>query len=154
MKQIESILVATDFSECSQLALRAACELAGKLGATVDALHVWEMPAFVSPDLVVASAGTDTETLLAHTRARADLAIGNLLKEAEGAGLKLRHGRSEQGDPAETVVRIAEEGGYGLLVVGTHGRTGLARLFLGSVAEKIVRASRTPVLILRAESGG
>ncbi|MCC6215990.1 MAG: universal stress protein [Polyangiaceae bacterium] len=154
MKQIESILVATDFSECSQLALRAACELGSKLGATVDVVHVWEMPAFVAPDLVVASAGTDTETLLAHTRARADLAIGNLLKEAEGAGLKLHHGRAEQGDPSETVVRLAEEGGYGLVVVGTHGRTGLARLFLGSVAEKIVRASRTPVLIIRAEGGG
>lgn len=154
MKQIESILVATDFSECSSAALRAAVELGTKLGAAIDVVHVWEMPAFVSPDLVVASAGTDTETLLAHTRARADLAIGNLLKESEAAGMKLRHGRSEQGDPAETVVRLGDEGGYGLVVVGTHGRTGLARLFLGSVAEKIVRASKTPVLIIRAEDRG
>jgi nucleotide-binding universal stress UspA family protein len=56
----------------------------------------------------------------------------------------------EEGDPADQILRVAQEGGYDLVVMGTHGRTGLGRLLMGSVAEKVMRKAPCPVLVAKA----
>jgi nucleotide-binding universal stress UspA family protein len=58
--------------------------------------------------------------------------------------------RLEEGDPVEAILRVAEEIGADLIVMGTHGRTGLSRLFMGSVAEQVLRRAPCPVLTLKS----
>lgn len=144
------ILVAVDFSDASLAALDLAGSLAKAVGGTLDLLHVWEVPAFLPPDVLVASAGADTATLVALVKDRADEEMRRLRGRAEDAGLPVSEARTEPGYPGTVIPDRAKEGGYDLVVVGTHGRTGLGRLLLGSVAEKVVRHCAVPVLVARS----
>ena len=148
MISLQRILVPVDFSECSRAALDHAALLAKSFGAKIDLLYVWEAPAFVAPEAMVGAAGT-TQTLsqLAGDQARA--AMDEFATKARGSGIEVTSTRVEQGDPARTIVEVAERDGYGLIAMGTHGRAGFAHLLLGSVAEKVVRRSTCPVLTVR-----
>jgi nucleotide-binding universal stress UspA family protein len=136
MLPIRTILHATDFSDSSNYALEAARALARDYHAHLIALHVEPPPTmvytdgFIPPDL-----GRRDEF------ARAELERLPLPEEAER--------RFEEGDPADAIVRAAEETHADLLVLGTHGRTGLGRLLMGSVAEKVMRKAPCPVLTVR-----
>lgn len=144
---IHRILVPTDFSEHSQRAAEYALSLAERMGASVDFLHVWEPPAHLEPETLILVPG-DLETSMEV----AGLAqAGRLLHAWAGryqsgpvpVGVQL-----ERGPAADTIVRFAQ-GGYDLVVMGTHGRTGLARLFMGSVAQKVAARASCPVLTVQ-----
>lgn len=144
MKEIRTIVCPVDFSPGSEGATEYAISLAQKLGATVHLLHVYPLGTFVGPDggLVI------TPQMITQLSEQSLAALRKLAAPYEQAGRTVEvHVRD--GAPAEEAVRFAEEKGADLLVVGTHGRTGLSRMLLGSVAERIVRTSPIPVLTVR-----
>lgn len=139
------ILVPTDFSEGSQHALHFATDLARTLDGEVVLLHVYELPSFVLPDGSVILSSPQTHAALID-------GIQHQLAAAEAEAKRTHVAvtvRSEQGPPAKTILRILKEQPWYLVVMGTHGRSGIGRLLLGSVTEEIVRASEVPVLTLR-----
>ncbi len=139
MLPIEKILHPTDFSDRSANALTLACALARDYGARVIVLHVAVPPTVVYGEGVVP---VDPETLVYEERDRLErLAIPD-------AGLRLER-RFEEGEPAEQILRVAHEVGADLIVMGTHGRTGITRLLMGSVAEQVVRKAPCPVLTVK-----
>jgi nucleotide-binding universal stress UspA family protein len=146
MNTIRRILVPVDFSECSLAAFDYAAEIGRRFEAEVDVLHVWEAPRFVPADVVVA-AHANSLMELARTTAERDLA--SFVADATRRGKPVHDSRSESGYPFEVIVNAAKSGNYDLIVLGTHGRTGLARALIGSVAERVVRHAPCPVLTVR-----
>jgi nucleotide-binding universal stress UspA family protein len=143
--KIARILVPVDYSECSQSALTAAGFVAAAFGATLDVIHIWDRPSYVSEELTVRGEG-EVRTLLDMIRENAETEMRDFLaKAALPASIPLSH-RLVSGNPAATVLHELRQGHHDLLVVGTHGRTGLRHLMLGSVAETLVRLSPIPVL--------
>ena len=143
MFTVRKILHPTDFSPSSELAFEAACALARDRGAELVVLHVVEVPLSVPSGVMTAPpapiAEADRGAALAKLRA---------IKPADGM-LQVHH-RLEMGDVAQAILSVAKEIAADLIVLGTHGRTGLSRLLMGSVAEKVVRSASCPVLTLRA----
>jgi nucleotide-binding universal stress UspA family protein len=129
----------TDFSYYSGSALEFACALARDYKARLVLLHVGARPTVVFGEGVVPPA---PELFEQEARQRLEqLAVpetGNRIDR-----------RLEQGDPAAEILRVAGEECAELIVMGTHGRSGLSRLLLGSVAESVVRDACCPVLVVR-----
>jgi nucleotide-binding universal stress UspA family protein len=133
------ILVATDFSDCARRALDLGFRLASDVGATVAVVHVIDRP-FLPRDNEAAAELLD----LSHDlEERSRKALRAELGGREGEAL-VADGRA-----AEQIGRLARERASSLVVVGTHGRSGIADALIGSVAEKVVRSCRTPVLVVR-----
>ncbi len=138
------ICCAVDFSEPSWIAMEQAADLASRLRAELTLVYV-QVPqpqgtsdvAAVSRSLAEADARQAEETLEVW---RSDA--------EERAALPVR-ARVLLGDPPLEIARFAGEEGYDVVVLGTHGRTGLSRLLLGSVAEKVLRRAPVPVLVVR-----
>jgi nucleotide-binding universal stress UspA family protein len=151
MSTFKRILVPVDFSACSRAALDQAYSLAEQFGGTINVLHVWNPPLYVGPDVGL-SFGETGQTLWDFARAAAGRDMEQFLAEFQKRGPVKITPRLEQGSPHERILSIANSGKCDLIVIGTHGRTGLSHLFLGSVAERVVRHSRCPVLTVRAES--
>jgi nucleotide-binding universal stress UspA family protein len=103
----------------------------------------------VIPEVTVQLPGEMRQTLADFARSEAGKEMAQFLAELQGQGEVEIRGRLESGDPTEIVLGLAEREGYDLIVMGTHGRTGLSHLFLGSVAEKVVRRALCPVLTIR-----
>ncbi|HEX6767199.1 MAG TPA: universal stress protein [Polyangiaceae bacterium] len=140
-----NVLVPVDYSNCSLTALRAAADLAAAVGARLDVVHVWDRPLYVSETAKVNVRG--------HSRSLIEMIAENAEREMEAfldeAGLPASvavTSRLLSGEPARTLLAELAKGNHELVVVGTHGRTGLAHVLLGSVAEKLVRLSPVPVL--------
>ncbi|MDQ3917904.1 MAG: universal stress protein [Acidobacteriota bacterium] len=144
---VRSILLPTDFSECARRAVPFAAELARLLGARVICLHV------VEPVVPPVGWAPTAETLPAATD------FGEQLGEAAGRELPAFSGGEEfeglevedvvvRGEPAAEIVRAARERGAGLIVISSHGRTGLGRILFGSTAESVVRHAHCPVLVV------
>jgi nucleotide-binding universal stress UspA family protein len=148
MEKLQKILVPTDFSTCSEAALERAAELAKSFGATIDLLHVWEAPAYIAPEAMVGAAG-GSQTLADLVKHEAESEMKKFVAGAQKKGIAIHDARIEHGPPARVVVEEAKRGDYDMIAVGTHGRTGLPHLLLGSVAEKIVRRADRPVLTVR-----
>jgi nucleotide-binding universal stress UspA family protein len=146
MTELRRILVPVDFSACSRAALDYASFLAQRLGATVDVVHVWDAPPYLGPEVLLHIPGETRLTLAQFAGARAQRDLEHFLASVEHPGVV--KGRVETGDPCDTILRLAAEG-YDLIVMGTHGRSGLAHVLLGSVAEKVVRRAPCPVLTIR-----
>jgi nucleotide-binding universal stress UspA family protein len=143
---IKSILVPVDYSEYSRTALSGAAAFAEAFGASIDVVHVWDRPQYVSETVVVHGAGGETRSLIDMIRENAELEMETFLSGVKvPANVRLSH-RLLSGEPTSTLLREIKERGYDLVVVGTHGRTGFSHLLLGSVAEKLVRLSPVPVL--------
>jgi nucleotide-binding universal stress UspA family protein len=144
----KKICCAIDFSESSRLALEQAAELAGGVGAELTLVHVHTPPSHAAVDVLTGApegasvAARELEKLLTGWRADAERVSGRAARIALLSG-----------DPAEQIVRFARESGSDLVVVGTHGRRGLRRLVLGSVAERVLRAAPCPVLAARPTEG-
>jgi universal stress protein A len=146
------ILIAVDFSESSRAALLAAAELAACFGGSLELLHVWQPPP-LRADLMV-WAETDGTPLRQYGRARAERELQRFV-ESLAPGLRSElHSSVVEGDPAGVILEHAASGRYDLLAVGTHGPTGLEHVLVGSIAEKIVRAARCPVLTVRRLAAG
>ena len=146
MNTIRRILAPVDFSECSLAAFDFAVELGRRFEAEVDVLHVWEAPTFVPAEVVVAAHASSLMEL-ARTSAERDLAT--FVSNAARRGKPVHDSRSEPGHPVEVITNAAKSGSYDLIVLGTHGRTGLSRALIGSVAERVVRHAPCPVLTVR-----
>jgi universal stress protein A len=141
---VKRIVIATDFAESAEQALEYATELARTQGAELILLHVYvELPPY--PE--VASA----QVVAIHEEQRrwVEAALDERARRARGAGLLARP-LVRTGSPATMIARTAEEEGADMVVVGTHGRSGLDRLLLGSVAERVVRLAPCPVLVVKS----
>src|SRR5262249_35209169 len=140
MFAVHTILYPTDFSEHSRHALGPACALARDYGARVVVLHVTAVPAIVFAEGVVPP---NPEELRAAAREQLDRL------EMPGGDVRAER-RLEEGDATTEILRAAQETHADLIVMGTHGRTGLGRLLMGSVAEAVVRKAPCSALTLTA----
>jgi nucleotide-binding universal stress UspA family protein len=147
MDPIRRILVAVDFSPHSRVALDYAATLADAFGATVEVLHVWEPPLMEPPGPIVAEAQV---TLWEMLQRNAETALAEFVAQASERGVRVSSSRALVGSPARAILDEAERSGANLIVVGSHGRTGLSRALLGSVAERVVRHAHCPVLCVRS----
>ena len=139
----QSILVPVDYSEPSRRALELALSLAGDAQITV--VHVWDRPAYVGEE-VVAHADGSRRSLSELIRSNAERDMTEFLARVlVPAGKSLKH-HLVSGDPVSAIIAEASKPGYDVLVDGTHGRTGMTKLLLGSVTEKLIRLSPIPVL--------
>jgi nucleotide-binding universal stress UspA family protein len=146
---ISAILVPVDYSECSGAALTFAAELAARLGASIDVIHVWDRPLYVSESVRVEHQN-QSRSLIELIRENAEADMNDFLaKIPVPPGVRVSH-RVLSGNPAGRVLEELRTGRHELLIVGTHGRTGVRHLLLGSVAEKLVRLSPVPVLTVPA----
>jgi nucleotide-binding universal stress UspA family protein len=142
---ISQILVPVDYSDCSRAALAFASVIAEKVGASLDVVHVWDRPTYVSESTRVQHEG-ESRSLIDMIRDNAEAEMSDFLATTPfPATIRLSH-RVLSGNPAARVLEELRRGQHQLLVVGTHGRTGLRHLLLGSVAEKLVRLAPVPVL--------
>src|SRR5215831_9142763 len=148
MQPFKHILAATDLSEPSQKAVRLATQLARNFKASLTVVHVFEYPrALYSPAALYA--GDLVEPVLEEVEATMAQTLRSISRDIPQASAKIR-----QGVPYEQILAAAKESGADLIVMGTRGRTGIAHVMLGSVAEKVVRLSRVPVLTVRQPQGG
>jgi nucleotide-binding universal stress UspA family protein len=145
MTPIKKILVPTDFSVHSAEATAWAADLARRYDASVTLIHVYQPVSMALPEGYVLMSAN---------------ALADLLSELDGALAKAKEDMAAteritpetmllQGVPFAEIVQFAREGSYDLVVMGTHGRTGLRHALLGSVAEKVVRKAHCPVLTIR-----
>jgi len=139
----QRVLVATDFSSGSESALRVATRLAKLADAELVIAHAWEVPTALGTEL---PAPSDTVTELRNDALQG---IDAARRQAEALGASRVSTMILEGEPSNAVVGAAADGLFDLVVVGTHGRTGLTRVLLGSIAEKIVRRSSCSVLVVR-----
>lgn len=138
-----TILVPTDFSTASDAALPHAEAVAKQQSASLLILHVEEPPlAYGGGELYYGLPEPDSDRLLEMLEA---------VKPSDPA-VPFTH-RLTIGDPAGEIVRIATEEGVEMIVMGTHGRTGVSRMLMGSVAEAVVRRAPCPVLVYRTAAG-
>lgn len=150
MEDIRRILVPVDFSDCSRAALEAAAGLARRHGAAVEVLHVHDAPwtpdavkvrtedgRELHPDeyLAVESERQLTE-LIELTPALADVEHGTAVRRGVAYEVILTRARAIEAD---------------LIVMGTHGRTGLRHLLMGSTSEKVMQGAPCPLLVVRDE---
>ncbi len=144
--RLTRILVPVDFSEPSLNALAYACGLAKRFGATLTVLHVVEPVYVAEPYMGVAP---EVGRFLDEEIRNAKTILTRIEADRRKQGLRVRS-LVVAGPPALLIVDTARDTGADLIVMGTHGRTGLAHAFIGSVAEKVVRTARCPVLTVRA----
>ena len=144
---IQRILVPIDFSGCSTAAVEYAAFLAASFGASLELLHVLEPRLAVTGEAVIIDPGYPAETLAEHARRIAAEELEHVAARLARRGLAVRTGL-ENGTAWERIVRAAETRAE-LVVMGTHGRTGLSRFLLGSVTDKVVQRSPVPVLTIR-----
>ena len=142
----QNILVPVDGSETSYAAVAQAAELAKAFGGKITVVQVLALDPYIAAEYISA---TQTNDLIERART-------SVLKTLEEAATKLR----EQGIPVEAkllegqvvhreIIREAETSKADLIVIGSHGRTGLKRLFLGSVAQSVLGEAHIPVLVVR-----
>lgn len=148
----KKLLVPHDFSPCAERALHLATELARLHHAEIALLHVSELPANLSRDSLVqpARAGAAV-TADSFTTQGALKLLDELAKPLRAGGLSVVT-RAVTGDITDEILDAVKAMKSDVLVVGTHGRSGLAHLLSGSVAEKIVRRASVPVITVRTES--
>lgn len=144
---IQRILFPTDFSEPALEAQQYALALAERVGAELHVLHVVPLPVtypeIASPYAVLES-DTDVQLEAANER------LSKLIDPALAGKLSIRRS-AVVGVAVDEILKYAEAQQIDLIVVGTHGHTGLSRLLIGSVAEKVVRLSKCPVLTVHPQ---
>jgi universal stress protein A len=136
----KNILVPTDFSEGADAAANYAFELAAKLGAKVHLLHAYMIPVFPEDGGVMRQLMAETHSLSEKSLKE----IADKHKNAGTSGTVL----TKVGDPRDQILQSALELKADLIVMGTHGRRGIKRMFMGSVAESVVRTAPCAVLVV------
>jgi nucleotide-binding universal stress UspA family protein len=144
MKLPRSILVPVDFSEFSVHALDYALALAGKLDAKIHLLNVLGLPSIGVSELGVGLAASVIDDMVKSNQAELDKLANARRKTSRIGDVMLR-----TGDARDLILRACEEVHADLIVMGTHGRRGIRRALLGSVAESVVRTAPCPVLTIR-----
>ncbi len=144
MYMIRNILVPTDFSDFSTAAIEHASSLALLYGAKMHLVHVIDtVPVFGAPNLAL-TAEPMAGVLEANAQEEMRKFVYWKLKNSTNLEQIILHG-----DPCQEVVNYSQQHEIDLIVIATHGRTGLAHMLMGSVAEKIVRLSSVPVLAVK-----
>lgn len=138
----KNILVPTDFSEGAEEALTYACELASRLDATIHLVNVVGIPALGVPEMGVALTATVIDQLIADNQKALEIA-------GDKCAARIGETILKTGDARDSINAAAKEVKADLIVMGTHGRRGVSRVLLGSVAESVVRTSSCPVLTIR-----
>jgi nucleotide-binding universal stress UspA family protein len=134
-----------DFSDASRAAMEVAADLARRSGADLVLLHAYPIPGYTFPD----------GSVVASPKMMQDLAdqAERHLQEWRGDAAKIAGSpvttQKAIGEPAAEIVAFARSAGVDLVVVGTHGRTGIEHALMGSVAERVVRRAHCPVLTVR-----
>jgi len=146
--EIRQILAPTDFSEYSKQAIVSAYELAQTFGAKLILLHVVELPVYPVEAFLPSAVGT---TLLDDLERQARLHLAQLLPKAEHAKVEVMC-LIAVGTPYYKIIEVANAKKVDLIVMATHGRTGLSHLVMGSVAERVLRMAPCPVLTIRPTS--
>jgi universal stress protein A len=140
----KKILCPIDFDNNSIAALRYARDLAKQQDATLYVVHVFFVP--------LASPGFPLEPYAVVSEEPSKLQLEKIAREHLD-GIVRYELAIRSGKPAETINQAAEDFDVDLIVMATHGRTGVTRLFLGSVAEHVLRASKRPVITIRPKDG-
>lgn len=144
MNDFKRILIPTDGSENTKAAITQGLELARVMGSEVTALYVVDQASFVNfpMDATVVS-------IYSLLEKEGKDAVDYVVNEGQKLGVNVTP-KVVEGSPAKKIVDEAEN--YDLVVMGTLGRTGISKLLLGSVAERVVRFAPCPVLVVRAET--
>lgn len=140
------ILVPTDFSETAHHGVLYAADLARKVGAKLHLLHVYLIPTPPAGGAGASAFFDENEEAVAD---RLQLVAQDIQKSGVSVGTTVT-----TGDPSRAIVQAADEVGADLIVIGTHGRRGVQRLLLGSVAETVLRHAHCPVLAVRLPNQG
>ena len=143
--EIRHLLVPTDFSEGSKQALEYAVGLAQACGAKLTLLYVVELPSYVTDGHTPAHL---TMALRDHLQASAQRELASLPPDGSGTPVEVAR-QVVVGVPHQQIVEAAAAERVDWIVMATHGRTGLSHLFMGSVAERVLRTAPCPVLTLR-----
>ena len=106
------------------------------------------MPQFLPPD-TLGIAGSQAPELISLVQGNAETELRELVQDAEREGISIRRARAEPGMAAQVILDAVEHDGYDMVVMGTQGRSGLAHVLLGSVAERVVRHAGCPVMTVR-----
>jgi len=146
MNAPKQILVPVDFSPYSEHALDYALTLARQLEATVHLVNVVGIPMTGAPEIGMAFTATLLDQMTVDNQGALDK-----LAASRRSVAKLGKAIVRLGDPRDAILQTAEELGADLIVMGTHGRRGISRALLGSVAEMVVRTSPVPVLTVRGK---
>ena len=145
MKTPRIVLVPIDFSDASNAALEYAVELVEGSDAKIYVLHTFEIPLVGLPDGVIAATAEVTSRVVNAAQG----ALDDVVARHRDRRVKIQS-VLKQGDAREVILTQAKELGAELVCIGTHGRRGIARALIGSVAESVVRASPVPVLTVHA----
>jgi nucleotide-binding universal stress UspA family protein len=143
MAELRRFLVPTDFTETSDRALDWAIDLAARVGASVTVMHAYEIPVLGFPDGALIA----TPEIATRISDAARSALDRTLERWKGRGVPL-DAVLRDGVPYEEVNTLAEAIKADLIIIGTHGRRGLARALLGSVAENVIRTATRPVVTI------
>lgn len=144
--QLKKIVVPTDFSSLSTKAVEQAAEVAAKFGAEVIILHVLEQHLSDTPDFAF---GLAFSRYVAESRSIAERNLQKLRDAAARVTPNVKTGMIE-GAPKSEIVRFARNEGADLIVMSTHGRSGVLHAILGSVAESVIRTASCPVMTIPA----
>jgi nucleotide-binding universal stress UspA family protein len=139
MLPVRVILHPTDFSESSGCAFRLACSLARDYGARLVVIHVMPTVAVAVPFVTIPAEPLDVREQLLEQLANVQSRDPNVAVEHH----------LKEGDPSTEILQYAQQIKCDLIVMGTHGRSGLGRLFLGSVAEQVLRKAPCAVLTVK-----
>lgn len=146
MISLKKILFATDFSDCARVAQDYAVALAEQFQSELHVVHVLADVMMMMPE--PGSALSLPQNYLVDLKQEAERALNKVFTPEQAKDRRAVRAL-RMGNPFIEIVKYAEEANIDLIVVGTHGRSGLGHLFLGSVAEKIVRKAKCPVLTVR-----
>jgi len=145
MKPFRKILVPVDFSAHSARAVRMAAGIARRYEASLDIIHVYEPLAYPLPEGYVMLTQEQLDALFAEF----DRQLQGAKETALAAGALQVDTHVRQGLAVSEICNLARDGAYDLIVMGTHGRTGLEHFLLGSVAERVLRGAPCPVLSVK-----
>jgi nucleotide-binding universal stress UspA family protein len=140
---IKHILCATDFTETSARAIDYAASLAKGLNVPVTVVHAYEIPVYGFPDGALIATAEITQRITQAAQEALDKTVKDLVSRGVEAKGVLRTGA-----PWDEVISVGQEQKADMIIIGTHGRKGLARALLGSVAENVIRTSTIPVLVI------
>ena len=146
-QRLQHILVPVDFSTLSALALRYAVNLARCLRSSVTVLYA---DPFLPPPYFTESSLEELRKQIETSKRQAEARLRQFIKVeiVQGEGISVR---VDEGLPADSIRRVASDSGADLIVMGTHGRSGVSRLILGSVTERVLREAQVPVLVVRGD---
>ncbi|QQR91696.1 MAG: universal stress protein [Myxococcales bacterium] len=145
MTQIKTILCPVDFSAVSDKALSYAIGFAKELDAEVHVIHVYNVPVYALPEGAV----TLGPEIVAKVMESSHQAVNDLISKHKDSGVTIKS-KLKEGNAHEAILDEAQSIKADLIVMGTRGRSGLPRLLIGSVAERIIRSSHIPVLTVSA----